>query len=319
MPVDPVVDGGVVPGWSAAPADPAFSQLLAPGAVLRRLATGAIWSEGPVWLPEDGNVLWSDIPGNRVLRWSPSGEVSVFLDGAEFENGHTLDLDGSVIACSHGERRIERLGRDGTRTPIVERYRGPRLNSPNDVIVKSDGTIWFSDPQYGIVQAHEGHLAESEIGDNLVFRFDPATGDLDAVTDAPDEPNGLAFSPDESILYVADTSAALRTDGSGNHHILAFDVVDGRRLANPRLFYDCPAGLADGFRVDVEGRIWTSSLDGIRVVTPDGRELGRIPVPEKTSNCVFGGTEGNQLFITAGTSLYTIETATRGATAWGAR
>jgi gluconolactonase len=317
--VDPTVDGSGVPGWSAPTGDPSFNRLLAPGAFLRRLATGATWSEGPVWLPEDGCVLWSDIPGNRILRWSPTGEASIFLDGSEFENGHTLDLDGSIIACSHGERRVERLGRDGARTPIVERYRGARLNSPNDVIVKSDGTIWFTDPPYGIVQAHEGHLADSEIGDNLVFRFNPATGDLDPVTDALEDPNGLAFSPDESILYVADTSAALRKDGSGNHHIVAFDVAGGRALVNERVFYVCDRGLADGFRVDVEGNVWTSAQDGMHIVSPDGRLLGRIPVPEKTSNCVFGGTEGNQLFITAGTSLYMIETATRGATAWGAR
>ena len=312
-------DGAAVPGWAAVSTDRALARLIAPGAVLRRLATGAIWSEGPVWLPEDGSVLWSDIPGNRVLRWSPPGGVTVFLEGSEFENGHALDLDGSVIACSHGERRVERLGRDGTRTAIVDRYRGARLNSPNDVVVKSDGTIWFSDPQYGIVLPQEGHLGVSEIGANLVFRFDPVTGELDAVTDSIEEPNGLAFSPDETILYVSDTSASLRTDGSGNHHIIAFDVVDGRRLANGRPFYVCEPGLPDGFRVDRDGNVWTSALDGIHVVAPDGRARGRIPVPEKTSNCVFGGAEGNLLFITASSSLYVIQTATVGATAWAAR
>ena len=183
----------------------------------------------------------------------------MFLAPAEFENGHTLDHDGSIIACSHGHRRLERLGLDGTLTPIVDRYQGSRFNSPNDVVVKSDGTIWFSDPPYGITSDREGHQADSEIGDCLVFRFDPRTGELDAVTDWVEEPNGLAFSPDESILYVSDTSGASHDDGGGNHHIAAFDVVDGRTLANPRVFYTIDVGLADGFRVDVEGNVWTSA------------------------------------------------------------
>jgi gluconolactonase len=295
--------------------DPVLDGLVPASARLLRLATGATWSEGPVWLPADGSVLWSDIPGNRILRWHPDGRADVFADGVEFENGHTLDLDGSVIACSHGERRIERLHPDGSRTAIVDRYRGARLNSPNDVVVKSDGTIWFSDPPYGIASDREGHQSESEIGDCLVFRFDPATGELDAVTDIVEEPNGLAFSPDETVLYVADTSAALRADGSGNRHIMAFDVLDGRRLANPRVFYALrpDQGLADGFRVDEHGNVFTSAEDGIHVVAADGRLLGRIPVPERTSNCVFGGPDGTRLFITAGTSLYAIDLATRGA------
>ena len=196
--------------------------------------------------------------------------MSVFLQPAEFQNGHTLDLDGTILACSHGRRRVERLGLDGAVTPIVERYRGRRLNSPNDVVVKSDGTIWFTDPTYGIRSDDEGHAADSEIGDSLVFRWDPRTAELDAVTDWLEEPNGLAFSPDESILYVSDTSAAFRTDGAGNRHIVAFDVVDGAALANPRVFYAPDVGLADGFRVDVDGNVWTSARDGIHVVAPDG-------------------------------------------------
>ena len=310
---EPVADGAPVDGWSPLVDDLALEALLRPGAVLHRLATGAIWSEGPVWLPQDGSLLWSDIPNDRVLRWYPEGRASVFLEPCEFENGHTLDHDGSIIACSHGDRRIERLALDGTITPIVERHLGKRLNSPNDVIVRSDGTIWFSDPPYGIASDWEGHTAESEIGDCLVFRFDPRTGELEAVTDWVAEPNGLAFSPDESVLYVSDTSAALRTDGGGNHHIAAFDVVDGRTLANPRVFYTMDEGLADGFRVDVAGNVWTSAQDGIHVIAPDGRRLGRLPVPERTSNCVFGGADGDRLFITASTSLYAIHLATRGA------
>jgi gluconolactonase len=312
-------DGRPVDGWSAVSLDPAFDGLVPPTARLLRLATGAAWSEGPVWVPDDGSVLWSDIPGNRVLRWKADGTADVFVDQVDFENGHTLDLDGSVIACSHGERRIERLHPDGSRTTIVDRYRGARLNSPNDLIVKSDGTIWFSDPPYGIASDREGHKAESEIGDCLVFRFDPATGELDAATDWVEEPNGLAFSPDESVLYVADTSAALNRDGGGNRHIVAFDVVDGRVLENPRVVYALTPelGLADGFRVSEEGLLFTSSEEGIHVVAPDGRLLGRIPVPERTSNCVFGGPDGRRLFITAGTSLYALDLATRGAVRTG--
>ena len=310
---EPVADGAPVAGWAPVIEDPAFERLLRPGAVLRRLATGATWAEGPVWLPHDGSVLWSDVVGDRVLRWDPDGSVSVFLAPAEFENGHTLDHDGSIVACSHGHRRIERLALDGTTTPIVDRYRGMRFNSPNDVVVKSDGTIWFSDPPYGITSDREGHAAESEIGDSLVFRFDPRTGELDAVTDWVDEPNGLAFSPDERLLYVADTSGAPNGFGGDHHHIAVFDVVDGRTLENPRIFYEADPGLADGFRVDSEGNVWTSAKDGIHVVAPDGHLLGRLPVPETTSNCVFAGPDLDRLFITASTSLYVIDVAARGA------
>ena len=310
--VEPVADGAAIPGWAPVIEDPALAALLRPGAVLHRLATGATWAEGPVWVPHDGSVVWSDVVGNRVLRWDPDGRVSVLLADAEFENGHTLDHDGSIVACSHGHRRIERLGLDGTLTPIVDRYQGRRFNSPNDVVVKSDGTIWFTDPPYGITSNREGHQADSEIGDCLVFRFDPRTGELDAVTDWVDEPNGLAFSPDETVLYVSDTSHASHDDGGGNHHIAAFDVVDGRTLANPRVFYTVDEWVPDGFRVDVEGNVWTSADDGIHVVAPDGRRLGRLPVPERTANCVFGGPDLDRLFITASTSLYVIDVATRG-------
>jgi gluconolactonase len=288
-----------------------LASLVSPGAQLRRLWTGAQWTEGPVYLAGEDAVLFSDIPGDRVIRWSARDGGSVFLEPAGYHNGHALDLDGSVIACSHGDRRIERLHLDGTREPLVDRYRGMRLNSPNDVVVKRDGTIWFTDPPYGILSDYEGHKADPEIGACLVFRFDPRTGALDAVTDAMVHPNGLAFSLDESLLYVSDT------EGWGNpggpHHILAFDVVDGRRLEAPRTFYDCPAGVPDGFRLDEHGNVFTSSLEGIHVVAPDGSLIGRIPVPERTSNCVFGGPDGRTLFITAGSSLYAIDTLVRGA------
>ena len=306
------LDGVVVAGWSPVGLDPAFADLVPETARLQRLASGAAWAEGPTWLP-DGSVLWSDIPNDRVLRWSPSGGPDVFLAPAGFQNGRTIDLDGGILACSHGDRRVERLGLDGTRTALVDRYHGARLNSPNDLVVKSDGTVWFTDPPYGIISDYEGHKGDSEIGDCLVFRFDPATGELEAVSDWVEEPNGIAFSPDESLLYVADTSAAKRVDGSGNHHIVVFDVVSGRQLANPRVFYVTEPGLADGFRLDEQGNLFTSAGDGIHVVAPDGRLLGRLPVPEEVSNCVFGGPAGTRLFITASTSLYAIDLTTHGA------
>lgn len=308
--LEPVADGAPIEGWGPVIDDPAFASLLRPGAVMHRLATGCVWAEGPVWLPQDGSVLWSDIPNDRLLRWYPDGRVAVAVPHVDFQNGHTLDLDGSIVACSHGRRRIERLSLDGTVTPIVDRYAGRRLNSPNDVVVRSDGTIWFSDPTYGIISDWEGHQAEPEIDARHVYRFDPRTGELTALTAALDQPNGLAFSPDETVLYVSDTSDATKA-AHGGGPITRFEVVDGRTLASPSVFYVVPDGVSDGFRVDAAGNVWTSADDGIHVVAPDGRRLGRLPLPERASNCVFGGLAGDRLFITATTSLYAIDVATR--------
>ncbi|MGC9221262.1 MAG: SMP-30/gluconolactonase/LRE family protein [Solirubrobacteraceae bacterium] len=293
--------------------DDRFERLLHRESRLERLWSGAQWSEGPVYLPAEDCVLWSDIPNDRVLRWSEHAGVSVELHPAGFANGHAIDLQGRVVRCEHGGRRISRVESDGSVVTVVDNYRGARLNSPNDVVVKSDGTIWFTDPPYGILSDREGHRANSELGGNYVFRFDPGAQELAIVSDALEEPNGLAFSPDESVLYVSDTSAALRKDGTGNHHILAFDVIDGERLLNPRVFAVVSPGLADGFRVDVAGNVFTSSADGIHVYAPDGTRLGRIGVPEVVSNCAFGGPERDRLFITASASLYAIRLATRGA------
>lgn len=292
--------------------DRRMETLILPGSRLERLCTGAAWSEGPVWMAEQDCVLWSDIPNNRILRWSAADGMTVFRSPANFSNGHYRDLDGRLVSCSHGGRCIERTEHDGSVTVLVGQYRGKRLNSPNDLVVKSDGTIWFTDPPYGILSNREGYAAPSELGDNYVFRYDPATATLDIVSDLPEEPNGLAFSPDESLLYVADTSAALRTDGGGNHHILVFDVVDGRSLANGRIFAEVSPGLADGFRVDINGWIYTSSADSIQVYHPDGTRLGRIPVPEKIANCTFGGPARDELYIAASSSLYRIRLNTRG-------
>jgi len=277
---------------------------------LARLCTGAVWSEGPVWLPQDGSVLWSDIPNNRILRWSESEGMTVWRDQVEFTNGHTLDRQGRLLHCSHGLRAIVRTPLvDGKILPetadevLVTHYRGKRLNSPNDLIVDRHDRIWFSDPPYGILSDREGHKADVEQSANHVFCYDPASQELFAASDWVEEPNGLAFSLDEKLLYVSDTSAALRSDG--NHHIVVFDV-QGARLKNPRMFAQISPGLPDGFRIDHQGWIYTSSEDSVQILHPDGTLLGKIPVPEKVGNLCFGGADGNTVFIAASTSLYRI-------------
>jgi gluconolactonase len=297
--------------------DARANELPRDGEQLLRLATGAIWSEGPVWLNEDDSVLWSDIPNNRILRWQANDGLSVWRESVEFTNGHAREADGALLHCSHGQRAIVRTRFGAGLKPLadeilVDRFEGKRLNSPNDVVVKSDGSVWFTDPPYGILSDREGHQAESELGKNYVFRFDPRSGALGAVTDFIEEPNGLAFSPDESILYVSDTSAALRTNGGGNHHIVAFDVINGQSLTRPRIFAVINPGLADGFRIDQRGWLYTSSADSVQVYHPDGTRLAVIPVPEKVGNLCFGGQERDELYICASTSLYRLRLNARG-------
>jgi gluconolactonase len=287
--------------------DERAANLVPPRARLERLATGAVWGEGPAWLPAERALVWSDIPNNRMLRWSESDGMTVWRTDVEFTNGHTLEADGSLLHCSHGMRAILRTrfprGRaEAADERVVTHYQGRRLNSPNDIVVKRDGTLWFSDPPYGILSDREGHTADPEQRHNYVFRFDPVIGFLEIATDYLEEPNGLAFSPDESVLYVSDTSAALREDGY--HHIVAFDVIAGRVLANPRIFAVIEPGLPDGFRVDRRGWVFTSSANGVQVYHPDGSRLAHIPVPEKVGNLTFGGEAGEDLFIIASTSLY---------------
>jgi gluconolactonase len=298
--------------------DPRFAAVAQSMGALERLCTGAVWSEGPVWLPQTKELLWSDIPNNRMLSWHATRGLSVWREHVEFTNGHALEADGSLLHCSHGLRAVVRTRFDAKGRPLVDQtvvahYQGRRLNSPNDVVVKRDGSIWFTDPPYGILSDREGHKADSELGDHYVFRFDPATGALRIVSDFVVEPNGLAFSSDESVLYVSDTSAALRSDGGGHHHIVAFNVVAGQDLADPRVFAVVSPGLADGFRVDIKGFVYTSSEDSVQVYHPDGTRIGRIAVPEKVGNLCFGGNAGNELFICASTSLYRIVLNTRGA------
>ena len=299
------------PGTAVEVEDERLWKLIDPAVTAERLGGGATWSEGPLWLPANDVVIWSDIPGNRILRWTAAtGEVTVERTRVEFTNGRTRDLQGRIVTCSHGRRAVERTEPDGTTHVLVDRFGEHRLNSPNDVVVASDGAIWFTDPPYGIVQPREGHPGDREYGDHYIFRFEPETGDLTPVILDVEEPNGLAFSPDERLLYVSDTSAALRSDGGGNHCIRVYDVVDGRKCKNGRVFAEVSPGVADGFRVDVDGNVWTSSADSVQVYTPDGTRLGKVLVPETVANVCFGG---DVLYIAATTSLYRVRTLTRGA------
>lgn len=296
--------------------DSRFTELIDARYGLERLGGGATWSEGPLWLPGEDAVIWSDIPGNRILRWSAaSGEVTVDRTDVEFTNGRTLDRQGRVVACSHGKRAVERTEPDGTTTVLVDRFGSARFNSPNDVVVASDDAIWFTDPPYGIILPQEGHPGEREYGAHHVFRFVPGAGELTAVVVDVEEPNGLAFSPDERRLYVSDTSAALRTDGGGQHCIRVYDVSSDWECRDGRVFAEIEPGVADGFRVDEHGNVWTSSGDSVQVYAPDGTRLGKVPVPEKVGNVCFGGPDGDELFIAASTGLYRVRTRTRGAIA----
>ena len=295
--------------------DPRFERLVPVGARLERLADGATWAEGPVYLPDADALVWSDVVGNVVRRWSPADGARDLYRPSDFANGHTLDHDGRILACEHGPRRVARYEPDGSRTTIVDRYDGHRLNSPNDLVVASDGAIWFTDPPYGILDDREGYRADSELAGCFVFRYDRATGTLTIATDAMVHPNGLAFSPDERTLYVSDTS--IGTVAGGHRHILAFDVRHGWRLGPPRVFAIIEPGAPDGLRIDVAGNIWTSAGDGIHVLDDAGVELGRILLPETASNCTFGGPDGRRLFITATSTLWAIDVGIRGAaTPW---
>lgn len=287
-----------------------LSDLLPHGTDLDKVFTGAIWSEGPCWIPSRKSLRWSDIPNNRILEYFPeTRETKTYKSDVEFTNGRTLDLDGTVLQCSHGLRHIER-DTDGVVTTVIGKYDGVRFNSPNDIVVSRDGVIWFTDPPYGIIVEIEGHPGVKEYEDCFVFAFDPKTQKLRPVVTDVEEPNGLAFSPDESILYVADTSVLFKA--TGNHHIRAYDMQDGR-AKNGRTLIDIKEGVIDGFRVDKEGNLWCSSEIGVQIFTPAGVHIGTIPTPEKVGNLAFGGDDGTDLFIAANTSLYHIKTSTQDA------
>ncbi|MFD0202182.1 MULTISPECIES: SMP-30/gluconolactonase/LRE family protein [Saccharothrix] len=265
--------------------------------LLERLATGCKWTEGPAYVPAGRYLLFSDIPNDRVLRWDETtGHVGVFRSPAGYANGRTLDAQGRVVTCEQGERRVVRTEHDGSTTVVADRFDGKRFNSPNDVVVAADGGVWFTDPPYGILSDYEGVRAESEIGACHVYRVDPATGAVEVVADDFQRPNGLAFSPDGTRLYVVDTR---------RNHIRGFDV-DGARLRGGDEVARCTNGQFDGIRLDEQGRIWAAAGDGVHCIHPDGTLLGRIGVPEVVSNVCFGGPKRNRLFITATTSVYTL-------------
>ncbi|MEH2297654.1 MAG: SMP-30/gluconolactonase/LRE family protein [Nostoc sp.] len=290
--------------------DDRLRAIIPPDASLQKLANGAVHSESPLYFHEDDSVVWSDAHGNRLLRWSATENVSVLRDPSDYQSGNYRDLEGRLVACSSGLRAIIRRENDGEWKVLVDRYQNKRLNSPNDLVVKSDGTIWFTDPPYGITEPNQGYGGEQEQPGSYVYRFDPATGEISPIVTDMVRPNGLAFSPDESLLYVSDT-AAFNIPG-GPHHIRVYEVVDDRHVKNGRVFCVIDPGQPDGFRVDEHGNVFTSSQDSVQIYAPDGTQLGKILVPETSTNLTFGGKEGDCLFITAGHSLYAIDLNTRG-------
>jgi gluconolactonase len=266
---------------------------------LETLHEGSRWAEGPLYVPAGRYLLWSDIPNDRLLRWDETtGTVGVFRSPAGHPNGNTLDGQGRLITCEQGNRRVTRTEHDGSRTVIAERFGGKRLNSPNDAAVKSDGSIWFSDPDFGIVSDYEGHRAESEIGACNVYRADPVTGEVRLVADGFRGPNGLVFSADERRLFVSDSRAG---------HIRVFDVRDDGTLSDGETFATSERSGFDNIRLDDRGRLWAAALDdGVHAYDPDGTLLGRIRVPQRVANIRFGGPRRNRLFIAASTTLYSL-------------
>jgi len=281
--------------------------MLLPNAPLEKLADGFRWLEGPVWFADHDFLLLSDIPNDRIVRWCEDG-VSTFRQPSGFANGHARDRQGRLISCSHQNRWITRTELDGSITVLADRYGGKRLNSPNDVVVKSDGSIWFTDPHYGINTDYEGGKQTPELPAN-VYRLDP-DGRLTIVADDFDGPNGLCFSPDEQRLYITETGVQFAAEP--RHCIRVFDVSNGS-LEGGEEFYKVLPGMADGIRCDEAGNLWSSAADGVHCIGPDGTLLGKIPVPYTVSNIAFGGRNRSRLFICAGQSLYAIYTNVRGA------
>jgi gluconolactonase len=262
-------------------------------------------------------VVWSDIPNDRMLRWDETdASVSVFRQPAMNSNGHTVDREGRLVSCEHRGRCISRTDFDGRRVVLVDRHDGKRFNSPNDLVVKSDGSIWFTDPSYGIDSDYEGDASASEIGARHVYRFDPANGRTTIVAADFVQPNGLAFSPDEALLYIVDTGITHVADGP--HHVRRFKVsADGTSISGGEVFATCPVGLYDGLRLDLHGNLWLSAGDGVHCHAADGTLLGKILVPETVANVCFGGAKLNRLFMTATTSLYSVYLNTRAAARGG--
>ncbi|MFO1106526.1 MAG: SMP-30/gluconolactonase/LRE family protein [Amaricoccus sp.] len=290
--------------------DPRFRFLTIGSASLETLHEGCRWAEGPVWFADAGCLIWSDIPNDRLLRWLPEHGVGVFRAPCGNINGNSRDREGRLVSCEHLGRRVIRTEPDGSLTVLADAYRGCRLNSPNDLVVKSDGSIWFTDPTYGILSDYEGRKAEPEQDRRNLFRIDPADGSIASMADDFVQPNGLAFSPDEGLLYVADSGFS--HDPDGPHHIRVFQVGADNRLSGGAVFAEVSPGVPDGLRLDSEGNLWVSARDGVQCFAPDGTLLGKIRLPRTVSNLAFGGPKRNRLFITATTALYSIFVAATG-------
>lgn len=318
-PVDRDWDPGIVryPDPAVEVIDSRFAKYKIGNAAIERLWTGARWAEGPVWFGDGRYLLWSDIPNNRMLRWTEeTGAVSVFRQPANNSNGNTRDKQGRLITCEHGTRRVTRTDHDGTITVLMDSFQGKRLNAPNDVVVHQDGHVWFTDPGYGILLNYEGNRAEFELPTN-VYRLNPDTGEAAVVVDELEKPNGLCFSPDYSLLYLVDTGVSHKPDHP--RHIRVYDVVDGTRLTNGRMFCDMTPAIADGIRCDIDGNLWVGAgwagdgYDGVHIFAPDGDLIGKIHLPEICANLCFGGVKRNRLFMAGSQSLYSLYVETQGA------
>jgi gluconolactonase len=293
--------------------DPSFAKYRIAQTKVERIASGMRWCEGPVWIGDGRYLVWSDIPNNRMMKWDEeTGRVSVFRKPSNNGNGNTRDRQGRLLTCEHDTRRVTRTEHDGTISVIADRFDGKPLNSPNDIVCKSDGSIWFTDPPFGILGLYEGHMAKPELPTN-VYRWDPKTSRLAVAAGDVNRPNGLAFSPDESRLYIIEAGATPRV-------VKVYDVVDGgTRLSNGRVFLTAePGGTPDGFRVDIDGNLWmgwgmgSEALDGVNIFNSDGKQIGRIDLPERCANLCFGGVLRNRLFMAASTSIYSIYVNTQG-------
>jgi gluconolactonase len=290
--------------------DQRFGACLIGHARVERLWTGARWLEGPAWFPASRSLVFSDIPNNRMLRFDEcDGSVSIFRQPSNNSNGNTRDPEGRLVTCEHLARRVTRTEHDGSITVLADRYEGKRFNSPNDVVVKNDGSIWFTDPSYGILFDYEGGKATSEMDRCNVYRIDGQSGAITVVANDFEKPNGLAFSPDENLLYIADTGVTHKEGGP--KHIRRFKV-NGAKLSGGEVFATCTNGLFDGFRLDEEGRIWSSAADGVHCYHPDGTLIGKVKIPELVSNVCWGGAKLNRLFICGTTSLYSVYLAING-------
>jgi len=284
--------------------DDRFRDLVLPNVRLRKISGGHLWTEGPVWFPAHQCLLFSDIPNQKIFRWMCDGSVNEFRDHSDFANGNTRDTNGCLVTCQHGSRTVTRTEHNGKITTLADGFEGRRLNSPNDVVVKTDGSIWFTDPTYGILSNYEGYKATPEQEFNNVFRLEPETGIVESVAQDFRQPNGLAFSNDEKLLYVTESGSS--HDATIPAVIRVYDVVGESALGNGRDFAEIDNGLPDGIRVDCYGNVWSSAADGVHCFDPGGKLLGKVLVPETVSNLTFGGARGNELMITATSSVYAI-------------